>query len=246
VGAVIFATSACFAADRAGAEAAVARGHAARNLHHDREGLRCFRLAMQLDPTWWEPYFRAGNTLLTLDNEVGAIKMIDQGVKLDPNHGELYFTRARAYFDLGQRAKAEADFNQAIQLTPNDPNFFIKRGDFYFAQSDFNKALKDYTRTIEFSTPAKNASESDKAQTEPLLARAYKDRGNVLMKLAKYNEAVADYTSALENKHLEFPRERILADRAQCYDKLGKHQLAEADRKTASVSSGGILHDMFR
>ncbi|HEY9777240.1 MAG TPA: tetratricopeptide repeat protein [Planktothrix sp.] len=240
------ATSACCAADRAKAEAALARGQVLRDKHLAHEALGYFQLANRLDPTWWDPYYRAASVLITLDDAAGAVKQIDRGVLVDANHAELYYCRGRAYFDLGRMANADVDFDHAIRLSPNEPNMLIRYGDFEYAQSNWNKALKLFNRTIACSTPAKNASESTKQAFEPIEALALKDRGNVYMQLGKYSEAVADYTAALENKYLNVQREPILSDRAKCYDKLGEHQLAEADRKKASTKSGDMFNDLMK
>ncbi|MFX5514186.1 tetratricopeptide repeat protein, partial [Acinetobacter baumannii] len=54
------------------------------------------------------------------------------------------------------------------------------------------------------------------------------NRGDCLVNLAKYKEAVADYSAAIK---LNPERTRAYVSRAKVYDKMGRSDLADADRK---------------
>jgi tetratricopeptide (TPR) repeat protein len=75
---------------------------------------------------------------------------------------------------------------------------------------------------------------------------AFKDRGNILRSLGKYQAAIDDYGTALKLNPATGSRLKILSDRASCYDKVGQHDLAEKDRKQASPGSHEILNDLMK
>lgn len=114
----------------------------------------------------------------------------------------------------GNRLEAIGNFSSAIQLDPEYSDAYRRRG---AAQSDLgnhDQAITDFTRAIGL-TPK-----------ETIL---YLCRGSEYLLFKKdYDAAIADFSKGIEID----PKEMFLYSfRARAYDKLGRPELAAADRK---------------
>ncbi|KAA8499422.1 UDP-N-acetylglucosamine--peptide N-acetylglucosaminyltransferase [Porphyridium purpureum] len=74
---------------------------------------------------------------------------------------------------------------------------------------------------------------SELAQSSPNFAGAYSNRGNVYVALKKYEEAVADYTRALELAPLASDSYVVLVNRGSVYAELNDFKRASADFSAA-------------
>ncbi|HEY9777234.1 MAG TPA: hypothetical protein V6C81_25960 [Planktothrix sp.] len=212
--------------------------------YHD--ALQCFKYSIQLDPTFWKPYQMAGETLNDLENSGEAIELLTKAIELCPPNGELFYTRSNAYYCTGQLNNSIADMDRACTLNPKNPHFFAKRGDFNTAAKRFDLALRDYNKAVDLSKTEHQENAAARNDMAALRASAHKDIGNVYRNQGKYQLAVDQYTLALNAPEATFHRDRVLADRADCYEKLGKKDLAAADRKLVQHDSKGYLDDLMR
>jgi len=104
---------------------------------------------------------------------------------------QAYFNRAINLQAKGQHRRAIQDFNKAIGIAGNDDEVLLMRAYSKERVNDLKGALTDYTRALRIN---------------PVLGKAYSNRGNVYYKLKKYQQAVEDYNQAI----LFFPEEAKL------------------------------------
>jgi len=154
-------------------------------------------------------------------------------IKLDDaltfsNRGRLYKNRGDAYSSLEQYSKANSDYaeavrdyTEAIRLRP-DGLIYSARGDVYANLKLYRKAIGDYTEAV---------------RIQPNLATAYYSRGKANFSLKQYSRAIDDYTTAIrvqpDDAVADFLRSFAYGARANAYDRIGNHSLAEQDRTKA-------------
>lgn len=142
-----------------------------------------------------------------------------KAIELNRQFVIAYGQRAWAYYELEKYDEAIADFSKVIEMKPNGASGYSSRGFIYTQRrKDYENAIKDFNKVIEIATNV-----FAKAQ-------AFNSRGDVYFKKEEYDKAIADFTQAI----LLDPKDHFFySDRAQAYEKIGRKDLAEADRKKA-------------
>ena len=146
-----------------------------------------------------------------------ALGACAEAIRLDPQNADAYYCRAMMLRDKGERDKALADMDEAIKLRGDKAPFYALRGLLYGDKNMYEKGLADLNRMIELM--GGDATHYD-----------YARRGDFYYELDKPEEAIKDYTRAIE---LKPDYQYHYSDRATAYEKLGKKELAEADKKKA-------------
>jgi tetratricopeptide (TPR) repeat protein len=194
-----------------------------------REALSLYRQAAGLEPNRWEAYYAIGDCSLLLDDDKGSIASLEQGIKLAPTEAQLHLGLSRAHWAAGDSKAALADLNRAIALKPHSADFLGERAELYRDMGDKKSAIKDFNAAIKLVAPP-----------NPNYFAMLLMRAKVYESVGDYQSALSDLTLAAADK--DFHIVRILNERANCYDKLGKHDLAEKDR--AEASHKGELRDL--
>ena len=96
---------------------------------------------------------------------------------------QAYFNRAVNLQFQGKHRLAIQDFNKALTITGTNAETLLMRAYSKERTLDLKGALNDYTRAL---------------RLDPMLGKAYSNRGNVYYKLKQYRLAVADYNRAIE------------------------------------------------
>lgn len=109
------------------------------------------------------------------------------------------------------------DYSQVISLTPKDAAAYNNRGWLYALARQYRKAQDDASKAITL---------------EPKMAAGYDTLGYALAGLGDYKGAVDAYEVAIKLAPSDGEQ---YVHRAQAYDKLGKHDLAEKDRAKAKM-----------
>lgn len=147
-----------------------------------------------------------------------ALGACAEAIRLDPQNADAYYCRAMMLRSKGERDKALADINEAIRLRSDKAQYYWMRGTLYGENDMYEKGLEDLNRMIEL--------EGDAAKHYD-----YNRRGDFYYELGKFQEALKDYSKAIE---LKPDYQYNYSDRANAYEKLGKNDLAEADKLKAS------------
>lgn len=143
----------------------------------------------------------------------------------------LFSTRANIYKSMEEYNKAISDLTSALQMNPPNPSTcYSIRGFCWRKLGNFEEAASDYGRCIEHHMTVFNAlSNSEPAATKEsslMGARHYNNRAYCYAKLGRYQEAVSDYSAAIQ---LDPSNSHAYHNRGTSYDKMGKGDLAIAD-----------------
>ncbi len=128
-----------------------------------------------------------GVALLELERYGEAIKALEEAVTLRPEMAGAYYNLGLAWEGLGNIETALYNYSRAIELEPQDAEAYFRRGGIWFAKGEFEKTVEDAGKAIEL-----HQGQTEAAATGPYIAR-----GLALHQLQRYNEALADYSTAL-------------------------------------------------
>jgi len=176
-----------------------------------------------------------------------ALKNFDDAIKLAQNPF-FYSSRAKVYSSLRQFDKATADLTRAIELEPSAP-LFRDRGVAEFCAKKNKEAMDDFDHAISMD-PSDSYNHVDRSAVlyregkyqdaydaaskaiaiDPKNKSGFCNRGEAAFKLGKYEDALADLNQAVQLKS-PLDKGEAYYFRAQVYDKMGKADLAAADKK---------------
>jgi tetratricopeptide (TPR) repeat protein len=123
-----------------------------------------------------------------------------------------YYNIAVVKYNMRDYKGALTDLTKAIEINSENNAAFILRGSSSYNLEDFHKAIDDYTRAIEIIS-GKSAGikltitdqrgniiePRSSLKTDPDLAIPYYNRALARTAIENYNEAIDDYSRAIEN-----------------------------------------------
>jgi len=217
-----------------------------------RAAAQCFSDALKNNPDLFDAYVFRAQCELEMNADLAVIKDIDAAFKLKQTKYAIfaYMCRGEAYRNLAEYDKAVGDYNAAIKLDPKCFAAFAARGRTYLKSRQYDKAVPDLSRALthsplqykyylergtaylelhkyeqalaDFNKSIECRPESD--------AVTYFKRARCQKNLHHFEEALKDYDKGLT---LDPRSARSYEERAEVLDKLGKADLARADRKSA-------------
>ena len=131
---------------------------------------------------------------------------------------------------MGELEKSIADFDAAIALDDKNPIIYSNRGLVNRKLERFDAAIADYTAEIKYSAvsdpaPTNNFSKpANKISTSHV--KAFNNRAYCLAKLGRYEEAIVDYTTVIQQEDTNI---HALHNRGISYERLARYTDAVAD-----------------
>ncbi len=161
-------------------------------------------------------YFYRGNVYLEYRDLENAIADYDRALELNPKSAFAFSNRGMAYFHKGDFDRAIQDQTSAIALNPAFADAIAKRGLAFQAKGDIDAAIAEFSKAIDA-----NAKFGD----------AYLKRGQAYILKGDMEAALSDLTKYIEV--FNSGNSDTYRIRSTVYDKMGKADLADADRKIA-------------
>jgi len=201
-------------------EADFKQGLALVDQKHIYKALPFFEHAIKLDPNFKNAYLARGHVLLELDEDEKGLLDLDRVLKMDPTNVMALSDRLRAYFELRRFQDAMNDASKLILLakTPSEKSLAYRwRGKMHVQLKQPTEGIADYSAAM---------------LADPKDHNNYAERAPVYEALGQYEKAIADYSTSirLSNPH-DHNLLKSYSSRGRCYEKIGKKDLAEADRK---------------
>lgn len=191
------------------------RGIAYRDIDNYEQALRDYSEAIRLYPKFGYAYnSRAVVYIEPKKNYSAAISDASAAIRLKPDFDSAYYNRGLAYFYLKSFDSSLADFTRVIQLKPNDSDAYYYRGRIYYEQENYSQAIFNFSKVISIA---------------PKDVESYRYRGICYYTQNNYQAAIDDYTEAIRLS----PSVNSYKNRALAYDKIGRSDLAAADRRRA-------------
>jgi tetratricopeptide (TPR) repeat protein len=132
-------------------------------------------------------YFQAGY----LDRAIADYNM---ALELDPHLDSAYNNRANYYATQGQLGAAVQDYDQAINLNPSNIRARLNQGITYRELARYEQALESFDLALQLYPLLKKSFRVVKQYLEGHL---HAERGRTLQLYGDWNQAVADYRTAL-------------------------------------------------
>lgn len=238
------------------AEAYFIRGKGLYNSAYgdEAQALKDMQICAELNPDYPQVWEYLGRLYESQDQFPNALKAFSKAIEKAPLNRDLYKFRATLFGQLHRPDEALLDYNRYVDMQPGKMNGYTLRGVFFESQGRDQEALADYTKAmvVEPTDASLSKVEAYKRQAR-LLIRLNREKeaietlkklvkidkndddgfeqlGLAHLRLKKYPEAVEYYTSAIE-ANPDFARTSY-EGRALAYEKLGKTELANEDRKT--------------
>lgn len=159
-----------------------------------------------------------------------VVEKLTEAIRLNPARFYAYSMRADAYETMGEYDKAIADYTEILDKEKDadiKPYYLTQRAELYERLNRYQEALDDYTESLRLSRErTEKDMESKKALFEKYgekeeitklpktevdnIAGVLKDRGNIYRKMGRYEDALRDFSEAIEQN----PGKWILRD---CY-----------------------------
>ncbi len=206
------------------------------------------------EPTTALEFFSRGRMMLLLGKQVPALEDLTDAIKRAPDFAFAYSWRARIYSDRKEYSKAIDDLKKVMSINRRYLGINERLGDVYSWSGQNSDAIQAYTRALESETPTaiiyhnrgvvnrragkevESYNDYSKAielytldiAKDPQNAGKFFNRAVCYANKADFVLAAKDFTSAIDLKP-EIPDGYY--KRADAYERLGKLDLAKADRR---------------
>ncbi|TMI94543.1 MAG: hypothetical protein E6H08_08640 [Bacteroidetes bacterium] len=156
-----------------------------------------------------------------------ALEESSMAIKLKPTHVKAYVNRQNIYLVLGKDSLAMADAETLLKLDPSNSQAFYTKGFAYMRFDRQDSSLFWFNKSIEADSNADFVLNS---------------RGTLLYnKFQRYNEAIADFTRAIELN----PKGEYFFNRSNCYFRMGDVVKAKSDALIAA-QKGFIIPEAYK
>lgn len=131
----------------------------------------------------------------------GAIALLTKALQEDPSDVYAYVFRGGLYGCQKLYDKAIADFDSVIVIEPENAAAYMGRGAVYKETNKYDLAISDYTKAINlspeyfYSAKSKRFAEVDEKE---FISSAFEDRGWAYCQKNDFDNAIADYTRAMD------------------------------------------------
>jgi tetratricopeptide (TPR) repeat protein len=203
------------------------RGKAYRSKGESDKALTDLTQAIKLDPKHSLAYEERGGLYVSSKKDYqAALRDLALAIELAPNNSTAWAYQGDAFYGAGQDQSAIASFEQSIKLAPDWMWPANDRGELYADRGDYQEALRDFDHVVAVSA-AYAMGWNNRCRVNAILGRldqALKDcdealkinpkftnsmkksgrvsarqhRAFVLLKAGRFDEAIQDYTLALD------------------------------------------------
>ncbi|MDP1028774.1 tetratricopeptide repeat protein [Sphingomonas sp. KR1UV-12] len=184
-----------------------------------KEALADYSKAIELDPTSFWALSNRGITRIQEGDLAGARADLDKAESLDPTYVQIFIGRGMLA-DAEHRPKDAIDaYTKALQREPDNGYALVQRAAAYAALGDRDRAIADRTAKVNADMAA-----------NPDTAFPYLDRGNLMLDIGRFDDAIRDFDKALS---FEPKNALALADRGMAQAWKGNLDAASNDLDAA-------------
>ncbi len=202
-------------------------------------------------------YLLRGKAYRKINDLEAAKKDVDKTITIKEKNPEAYYERAKLYSRNKKYREALQDMNKAIELNPDKAEYFAERArikqvlfkplpgtsSFESILSDINAAIALNADNYDYYAFRFRLMKEEKTDSEKLIKDVssiisrfpdhidmYVERGILLMNDYKYQDAIKDFTRALE---MNDKRDDVYRYRGLCYHNLNQTSKAIMDYSTS-------------
>lgn len=194
------------------------RGDSYRDSKQLQSAIADYIKAIQLNPKSAGAHRALADCYAEMGEDQLAIAHYNQAVKCAPDSAWSFQNLGDYYADIGQYADAISNYNRAIELNPDSDKAYISLGFAKASLGDHKGAIADYTQSMTAGRRRSTVTSPELGVPDPVIneiiaftpsggsyyrqkdANAYVSRANSYLALGRYQEAVEDYTTAINIK----------------------------------------------
>ncbi|WP_048149618.1 tetratricopeptide repeat protein [Methanolacinia paynteri] len=228
--------------DRDNMDAYYSKGISLAKLGKFKEAIKCFDEIIRLDSDNKEAYYKKGIYLSKNNDDDAAIKCFDKVLSFDPCNQEAnkkaYISKGISLRKLKRYEESIECFDEVIRIDPYNVWAYINKGNSAKQLKYYGLSLQALNRALE-AIEKVNQNEKEKEKQK---YQIYIEKGNVLIELLKYADAIYDIKRALEIMNddpkglvrmgVSFSRLGDDAEAIKCFDKA--LQVTEKNIKESS------------
>jgi tetratricopeptide (TPR) repeat protein len=223
------------------------RGNEYMDLGKLQNALSDFQYCLDREPDNVAYLTDAGRAHQSLGQSAKAMERLNRALKSDPDHDWAYYYRGQVHFASGDYDKAIADYQSAVKLDAEWADAWCALADCHATVKQYEQARDAMGKAIELEprfspyrvsrarwslltehlqearVDALAAIEIDPDDSDAMLIA-----GDAHQNLKEYAEAVKCFSAAIDGG-TEDDNELVWLHRGQCYEALGKAELAAAD-----------------
>jgi len=139
--------------DQTPAEKLNAEGNDLGRARKFSEAIKRYSRAIELDPTYDEPYYNRGKAKLNLNDYRGAVADFNLALRLTPKSADTYNNRGIARRKLGDIKGAIEDYTTALHLDPTLYRVHLNRGIALFDVDNIAAACEDFRKALQHGIP---------------------------------------------------------------------------------------------
>ncbi len=220
------------------------------------EAIKLYGKVIDREPSFWQASYKRGEAYAIQENYRAAVEDYNRVIDLQPDFALAYVARAIAYEQLNDHANAIDDSNKAIELKASDDYVYFNRGLAYLGIKEYEKAIADFTYWIDLNPKTYPVSYFYRSRAyyavsnlmgmiddldifielQPQSATVLVDRAYVHRLLGNYDNAISDYSKAIELKPTGI--DRIYYERGQTYGLQGQYDKMLDDLRAYAEIAG--------
>jgi len=178
----------------------IARANAARSAPKPRyeEAEEQYRIAMQMAPDDARAFAGLGNVFVDQRRFADAVAAYQQALKVNPGYTQAYLPLAFSLAALNKHQEAIEIYQQTIKLEPQNPEVFNNLSAAYNQLNRFQDGVEASSQAIKLLGATGEAYTQGFQERNEVLSYAYKNLGNALNGMQRYEEAAAALKKAAE------------------------------------------------
>lgn len=159
------------------------RANLYRQLERYSDAIADYTQSLHLNPQQVEAFSNRGDLYTFVRRYQDALADYASALALDPQNTAILNNRGILYINLGWYIYALTDFNTVLTITPDDVTTYVNRISAYAGMNLLLEALEDCNHAIELA---------------PDMYQTHLNRGIINQRLARYDDAEADYQRAIQ------------------------------------------------
>lgn len=217
-------------------------------LRNDFKAIELYNQILDKDSSNLEALFNISLSLQRIENYDASVDRLTKFISLQDNEPQAYIRRGNSYYKMQKYNKALMDYNKALELNPNKAEAYYHRGLTFHVLQNYKAAIDDYSKAIDLAPNnsqlynnraavyvdlqqySKALEDMSKALSLHQDAHKYYNRGMLYEKMNNLDNAIDDFTKALEHNP-EY--KQVLNSRANTYRLQKKYELALEDANKA-------------
>jgi serine/threonine protein kinase len=199
------------------------KGFGLLHLRKDKEAIEYFKKAVQKNPNDYVALGYMGYCYGNINEHKMAINVCEKSIQINPNFAHAYGNLGYSYGKLKMFEKSVENYKKAVDLDPDDVTHYNNITIAFEEWGDFERKPEIYSEGLYYADLG--------LKVDPNYYRLWSNKGNCLLKLRKYAEAIDAFTRSLRINPRSYS---ALIGLSICLEAIGRYDEAKQFRNLAN------------